>query len=197
LMLREVVAGIGGGVRRQRLSRHPHGHPGQRRRRSRHAASSRHALYYDQPYPNPLTVFNRATFRLFDFSTFPPTAPTHARHKCWHIPRKACVTLCHLRFCRTYAHVAAPDPSRARQQAVPEMFDPRRILAKKVRSQSASRLRIPPGPSSPTAYSPQPVSHSGHLALAPSRHSKRADGTIPNQSWVVNDRGQDRKKEKT
>ncbi len=51
-------------------------------------------------------------------------APTHDRHKRWHNPRSPCVTLCHLRFCRIYANVAAPDPSRARQQAVPENPDP-------------------------------------------------------------------------
>ena len=57
--------------------------------------------------PPPLKI---STFRLFDVSTFPPRKPpksrttrTNARHKCCHSPHKACVTLCHLRFCKTCA----------------------------------------------------------------------------------------------
>jgi len=58
--------------------------------------------------------------RLVEFSTFPPTAPTHVRHKCWHNPREACVTLCHLGFlrpgepiCHFASRVTAPRISRA------------------------------------------------------------------------------------
>ncbi len=42
------------------------------------------------------------------FSPKSRTTPTHAHHKCCHNLREACVTLCHLRFCRIYANAAPP-----------------------------------------------------------------------------------------
>ena len=53
---------------------------------------------------SPFRRFDVSTFRLFDVSTFrrfhakPPksrTTPTRARHKRYHNPQEACVTLCH------------------------------------------------------------------------------------------------------
>ena len=43
LVLREIVAGEWRGVRRDRLPRDPHGHPGQCHRRLRHASLGLHA----------------------------------------------------------------------------------------------------------------------------------------------------------
>ncbi len=40
------------------------------------------------------------------------SAPTHARHKRWHVFPERCVTLCHLRFCTTCAQVGAAKPNR-------------------------------------------------------------------------------------
>ena len=65
----------------------------------------------------PAQPRRRSKLRRFDVSTFrrfhqksPKSriAPTHARHKHYLDPQEACVTLCHLRFCRTYANAAAP-----------------------------------------------------------------------------------------
>ena len=50
-----------------------------------------------------------STFRRFDFSTFPPAAPTRTRHNRWHDPREACVTLCHLRFEALRSVCTAPE----------------------------------------------------------------------------------------
>jgi len=58
-----------------------------------------------------LANFDVSTFRRFHEK--PPqtrTAPTHARQMCWHNPRKPCVTICHLRFCRTCACVRLLSP---------------------------------------------------------------------------------------
>ncbi|OWY68871.1 hypothetical protein B7486_23525 [cyanobacterium TDX16] len=54
-----------------------------------------HRTNFRASSPRP-QVLRISTFRFFDFSTFSPAIPTHARQKRWHDPREACVTLCHL-----------------------------------------------------------------------------------------------------
>ena len=53
-------------------------------------------------------------FRGYFFQKSPDSrpAPTHARHKRWHVFPERCVTLCHLRFCTTCAQVGAAKPNR-------------------------------------------------------------------------------------
>ena len=92
------------------------------------------------------------------FSPKSRTTPTHAHHKCCHNLREACVTLCHLRFCKTSTNAAPPIRAARVSKRYQKIWTPKRNQHPSP-TQSAPPPLHYPGPSRMPPRNPAAAHH--------------------------------------